>query len=329
MSKAQMVMKEVVMLTLVAVLIFVLFKPIFAFTSNIFGVTSPTEKSFEILGSEVNRLVDSTENFKQQLVPMTLESEYFLIGFDKEYTPVQISDFVAGPDKDILEDAMEGISDAVRKPKLEKPQTCGTSACLCLMHDDEFKRCRVYSENIVFAGFPFEDPHKDKYVLKIVKQVAQILGIDELEYPMQNSGQSRPADFDEFTQAGFPSTWYEAYGYLYLVPYINYDGSGSGLFAPGGSKVSFGVRNVYVEKLNVQDTEYVLISPLDFSAGKEFADAVMENRSQMYESVQKRQSLIAEVKKLSENIQKDSLDISKEEMRQELEDYASQQMEPE
>ncbi|MGM5487861.1 MAG: hypothetical protein ACQESG_02840, partial [Nanobdellota archaeon] len=32
---------------------------------------------------------------------------------------------------------------------------------------------------------------------------------------------------------------------------------------------------------------------------------------------------------LSENIQKDSLDISKEEMRQELEDYASQQMEPE
>lgn len=264
-QKGDMTLTELVGLCLAALILFMVFKPIVSFAAHLLDVRSPTEKSFDVLTDEINSMLQSESKFEQkQAIPITIEKDYSIIGFDSDYNPVAaIGDTDNYFDWDYFKYSDKLYGDLIGKkldnPKINRPEACSNRACICLVHVKKgVIKCTTFGENVVLSAPPFVDPYTNN-LDDSWKWFKSLFGKDPLVYPMQNTGKARVTNngfVQQLSKKNYTEEWYKWYGYMYLSSELKYSNA-------QGTTISWNVRNVYVERLLESGTNYILIIPGD------------------------------------------------------------------
>ena len=138
-KKGQDVHENLLFLVFAITFVAVFFVPIVSYTISLSDVQSATEKNLESLGKQIRTLQGRDEKFAYiEHFPISIESEYAIIGFNSDYNAVK--DLT---DSSVSDDPIELFLEKEKKKKesnddvlLEKPKLfCGRdSTCLCLLH---------------------------------------------------------------------------------------------------------------------------------------------------------------------------------------------------
>jgi hypothetical protein len=294
-KKAEITLVEAVGLVLAAALILIIFTPIANFLKDFIDETTPSENALNLLGENINSLISSSKNFDQvRSMPISIEKGYSIIGFDSEYESVLSTDFIGNYNFKMVGDGSKNMS---------KPSECGNNACVCLYKDSKkVINCVSFpNENLIIAGLPFYDPHKSFTIIPALfnKVFSKIIDVEEWDWPLQNIGGERDKNnkyISGLSKYNFDNSFFDYYGYLYLNFEIYYLNNAK-------KSIKWGVRSVYLEKIEVGEYTFILIIPTDSNyksgEGHNLANELVNARFEIYSSVveQIQENFLADIKK--------------------------------
>lgn len=318
MRKAQMVLKEFILLVMVAIVFFVLFSFIARLGASVFDVRSATEKSFDVFTSEVQRLVDMDDEFVQnEHFLLTLDDEYALVGFDKSYDPLLFIAFNHQNERLLAKDfylalypGLDRITTGRDFKRIEKPDSCGMHACICLLKGDEIEVCKPIADTreVVIASYPFQRFDGASFDIFDLKQ-----GRD-WSLPVQNLGIKRDNLNDGFKDTlkskGFSDDWIEPYAYLALAGEIRNPRL--------KENIHFDTTQLYIEKLSVKGHEIIFIVP-DVGLYSSITPDIAEKRRGQYEEYTQVYERTEEIRKLAERLDKEKQGMTPELKKEEVE----------
>ena len=253
-KRAKIIWEELFGIALFSIIFIIVLIPFVGKLGGFFDTATRTEKNFEVFVSDIDLLLSGSDPvMSRQGLPLSIEDNYIILGFDANYQkPDRFISTLAPGEPSISSDhefVLFGHMD--HHFTFDKPDACGSSSCICLYDSTDRERiplsCRTFSGDVVISGYDYDN---------LFTSSETILS------PISNHATKRQEDvlFGPLEDYGFDQEVYEMYTHLALLGRLEYSGY--------WNSVSWVIRTLYIEKITVFDddqnpTIYLLIVPVE------------------------------------------------------------------